>query len=442
MTFNSGGATFDTNGSDNTFANAVGNNGAGGLTKVGSGALTLSGANTYDGVTNINAGKITVKNNTGLGSTTGGTVVSSGAALAIDGTAANRTIGAEALTLNGTGVTGSPAGALQNVAGTNTYGGLVTLGSNATIQSDAGSLALSNSGTITGSGYTLTVTGSGNGSIASVIGTGAGGLTKSGNGTWTLSGANTYTGTTAVTVGTLVVANTSALGGGGAVNISSGATVRNGTGGDYTFSNNVANNGAIDVNGDHNVTIASGKTLSGSGLLTDTGGTGSARVTVLGTLSPGNSPGTVTVDTNVTLTLGSEANTIWQLAAEVADGEGGTPGVNWDNIVLNEGSAMNVNGTLTIDLLGIDFSANAYWESSHTYTLFSGAGEGGQSGLFSGYAGDYTYTNSAGTGTFVYTGGPTLSYNWVAVPEPQTWALAALGVSAVLFRLRRKQRAE
>jgi len=30
----------------------------------------------------------------------------------------------------------------------------------------------------------------------------------------------------------------------------------------------------------------------------------------------------------------------------------------------------------------------------------------------------------------------------VAVPEPQTWALAALGVSTVLFRLRRKQRVE
>jgi len=27
-----------------------------------------------------------------------------------------------------------------------------------------------------------------------------------------------------------------------------------------------------------------------------------------------------------------------------------------------------------------------------------------------------------------------------AVPEPQTWALAALGISAVIFRMRRKQR--
>jgi len=301
-------------------------------------------------------------------------------------------------------------------------------------------------GSITGSGTsTLTSTGTyemKSGSVSAILGGSGIALNKTTSGTATLSGANTYTGTTTVTVGTLVVANSNALGGGGAVNIASGGTVKNGMNGDYTFNNNVANNGTIDANGDHNVTIAAGKTLSGSGLLTDTIGNGGATFTVLGTLSPGNSPGTVTIDSNVTLTLGSEANTIWQLNAEVADGEGGTPGTNWDNIALNEGSMMNVNGTLTIDLLGIDFSANAYWESSHTYTLFSGAGAEGHSGLFSGYAGDYTYTNSAGTGTFVYTGGPTLNYNWVAVPEPQAWALAALGVSAVLFRLRRKQRAE
>jgi len=143
----------------------------------------------------------------------------------------------------------------------------------------------------------------------------------------------------------------------------------------------------------------------------------------------------------VTLALDAGATTIWQLNAEVADGTG-TPGTNWDTIVMNLGSAVSVNGTLVIDLDSINFSANAYWQSSHTYTLFGGAGAGGQSGLFSSITGDYTYTNVNGTGTFGYTGGNTLNYNWVAVPEPQTWALAALGVSAVFFRLRRKQRAE
>ena len=255
-----------------------------------------------------------------------------------------------------------------------------------------------------------------------------------------MSGSNTYTGTTTVTLGTLVVANSNALGGGGAVNIASGGTVKNGTGGDYTFSNDVVNNGAINANGDHNIIIAANKTLSGNGLLTDSIGNGFASFTVMGTLSPGNSPGTVTVDTNVTLTLDGGATTIWQLAAEVADGDG-TPGTSWDSFALNSDSTMNLNGTLEIDLAGISFSANSYWQSSHAYTVFTGAGAGGQTGLFSSIAGEYTYTNLNGTGTFAYAGGNTLNYNWVAVPEPQTWALAALGLSVVLFRLRRKQRA-
>src|SRR5207244_2890663 len=47
----------------------------------------------------------------------------------------------------------------------------------------------------------------GNGSVSSIIGTTTGGLTKGGNGTWTLSGANTYTGVTTITAGTLSVSS-------------------------------------------------------------------------------------------------------------------------------------------------------------------------------------------------------------------------------------------
>ena len=52
----SGGATFDTNGNNVTFATALG--GTGGLTKAGTGTLTLSGANTYSGATTVNAGTL------------------------------------------------------------------------------------------------------------------------------------------------------------------------------------------------------------------------------------------------------------------------------------------------------------------------------------------------------------------------------------------------
>src|SRR5207244_2440251 len=55
--------------------------------------------------------------------------------------------------------------------------------------------------------------GSGNGSISSILGTTSGTVTKSGTGTWTLSGANTYTGLTTISDGTLSAANIVVSGG-------------------------------------------------------------------------------------------------------------------------------------------------------------------------------------------------------------------------------------
>ena len=78
--------------------------GPGGLAKAGAGTLTLTGANTYDGATNINAGALVAANATALGSTTGGTVVAAGASLVISSVS----MGAEAVTLNGgNGVVGN-----------------------------------------------------------------------------------------------------------------------------------------------------------------------------------------------------------------------------------------------------------------------------------------------------------------------------------------------
>jgi autotransporter-associated beta strand protein len=56
MTFESGGATLDTQANNITLANAVGNNGTGGLTKKGSGKLTLGAINPYRGDTIVDGG--------------------------------------------------------------------------------------------------------------------------------------------------------------------------------------------------------------------------------------------------------------------------------------------------------------------------------------------------------------------------------------------------
>jgi autotransporter-associated beta strand protein len=196
---------------------------SGTITKTGTGTWTLFGANTYTGVTTISNGILNIQNATALGTVAAGTTVSSGATLQIQN---DVTVGAEALTISGVGET-TATGALENVSGTNNYGGLLTLGAASTISSDAGTLNLTNPGTITGPLFTLTLTGAGNGSISSIIGTTSGGVTKTGTGTWTLSGANTYTGTTTVSAGILNIQNSTALGTtAGNTTVSSGATLQ------------------------------------------------------------------------------------------------------------------------------------------------------------------------------------------------------------------------
>ena len=237
--------------SNTTFSGIISGTG-GALTKQGTGTLTLSGANTYSGATLVNEGVLNIQNATALGTSQGSTTVAGGAALQIQG---NITVGAETITLNGTGI--NATGALRNLSGTNTYEGLVTLGSATRINSDAGSLTLANTGTITGS-YGLTIGGAGDTSIRSSIGTGSGTLTKDGSGILTLSGANTYTGNTTVSAGTLRMDNPLAIPSGtgkGNLSLAANATLD-------------LNNTRITLNG-----------LSGPGRVTNTG-TGTAALTV------------------------------------------------------------------------------------------------------------------------------------------------------------------
>src|SRR3989442_11756249 len=148
--------------------------GAGGLTKSGAGTLVLSAANTYTGVTTINAGTIAIPADAGLGTAPGaatpGKIVFGGGTLRTTATftlAANRGI---ALTAAGT-ISTDPATTL-------TYGGIIA---------------------------------------------GAGSLTKAGTGTLILSGVNTYTGATAVSTGTLRLGTTNSIGSANAPTLGAGA---------------------------------------------------------------------------------------------------------------------------------------------------------------------------------------------------------------------------
>ena len=142
VTLNAGGGTFDTNGNNATLAGAIG--GARGLTKVGVGSMTLSGAGTYLGGTTINAGTLQA-GATNTFSPFSAFSVASGATL--DLASFNQTIG--------------------SLAGT----GAVTLGA-ATLTTGNDNTSTTFSGGISGTR----------------------GLTKVGTGTLLLTGISTYTG--------------------------------------------------------------------------------------------------------------------------------------------------------------------------------------------------------------------------------------------------------
>lgn len=158
--------------------------------------VVVSGANTYVGPTTIIGGLV---NASSLNSVVGGTASSNFGAPT---TAANGTItfgGVSGSGLRYTG-TGETTDRVINLGGT-THGGVID-------QSGTGALKFTSGVTATGNGIkSLTLQGStaGTGEIAGPIAnsTSATSIIKTGTGNWTLSGNNSYTGGTSVNAGTL-----------------------------------------------------------------------------------------------------------------------------------------------------------------------------------------------------------------------------------------------
>lgn len=433
-----------------------------GVTKAQAGKWILSGTNSYNGLTSVTGGILNIQNSSALGTTAAGTTVSSGATLQIQN---NISVGAEALTISGTGASGA-TGALENVSDTNSYAGAITLGANTTVASDAGSLTLS--GGITGAGFNLALAGAGTGTISNTIGTTTGSVTKSGAGAWTLSGGNTYTGGTTISGGMLYASN----GGGTGTFVAPTSQPR---------SINPTNS-TTSATGTGAVTVQSTGTLAGSGTIASTNG--GVTVQSGGNLYSGGpqvSDASHDTITGTGLTLNNAANLTSALAVNggasltFALGAGPSSGsLNFDNpntnstyltvtgntageITFGTSSKININ---VVDLTAFSATDTLQLRVSNPYLLIQ-AGADSDYNLFTtgGYQanGYVTGIGSSNLGSFGFTiqdvNGhditSTAGYNGLQlyldngdlelVPEPGTWALM-LGGLACLFLIQSRRR--
>lgn len=205
------------------------------------------------------------------------------------------------------------------------------------------------------------------------------------------------------------------------------------------------NNGLIDLGNSNtsftNVSLYldSGGTIFSSGVLTMNGGTFGGNGTLnaglnlnSGILSPGNSAGLLS--TTGDLTVGSGTVYAWELASLVDNGDG-APGMDWDavsgqNIVFLSGSQIMLGFD---DVNGPD-SGDAFWNLAHTWTIAHATNAFTDSGLSiinDDFArGDFFLTSSTDQ----------LFLNFTPVPEPQTYALFALGGGLVAFWFWRRRK--
>ena len=432
-TITGGGFGLTMGGSGNGSVSSIIGTGAGTVTKIGTGTWTLSGSSTYTGLTTISAGTLKLgaaggATNTPLGTTGSGTTVTTGAVLDLNGF----TLGtAEPLTLNGTGI--SAGGALTNSSATAvSYSGLITLGSASSIIANAGDINITNAGTIMGATFDLTLGGSGNGSVSSIIGTGTGTVTKIGTGTWTLSGSSTYTGLTTISAGMLKLGAA-----GGATNTplgttGSGTTVTaeavldlngftlgtaepltlNGTG----ISNGGAliNSSATAVSYNGAITLGSASSIGGTGNITlgSNGITGGFDLTKVGSAILNLGTGTATLG-SLTISLGTLTSTTGTLFIAGNFNNSGTFANNSGIVNFNGAGAQTVAGTASTTYNNLIFS------NSGTKTLTAPITVSGNLSISNGVVADLvTYTST--TNTLTLGGSGALSGSWGSSGSPAT----------------------
>ncbi|EBM9373483.1 autotransporter outer membrane beta-barrel domain-containing protein [Salmonella enterica subsp. enterica serovar Agona] len=229
------------------FANNIG--GTGSVVKSGDETLTLSGANSYTGGTTISGGTLVASNVEALG--TGDVTDNATLELNTGGDFDNA--------ISGSGQVVKSGDKTLTLSGINSYTGGTTISGGTLVASNVDALG---SGDVTDNATLELNTG---GDFDNAIG-GTGSVVKSGDKTLTLSGANSYTGGTTISGGTLVASNVEALGSG---DVTDNATLEMNTGGD--FANNIGGTGRVEKSGDDALTLSGSNTYTGGTLIS--GGT-------------------------------------------------------------------------------------------------------------------------------------------------------------------------
>jgi len=407
-------------GAGDTYISGSIGTGNGTLSKIDSGTLFLSGNNTYQGTTTANAGVINISSNDALGSTVAGTTVANGAALHVQN---NITVGNESLSLSGTGISGT--GALRNLSGNNTYGGLVTAASATRINSDSGTLTLA--GGVAVGANSVTVGGASNTTISGPLtGSSSGMLTKDGAGTLTVSSANnnSFLSDITLTSGTLAMAANNALN-----NAMIDMAINGGTFSLQTYAQTVGS-----ITGVGEIAFGSGGslTLSANSLFSGT-------FTGTGTLVVGN---------GVTLTLGTGFNA----AGVTIVLAGGTLNLNGYESTF---AGLTLTGNSTIDFAAgldsvvhfTDLSLGSYalavagWTDAHDYfRVTNDPGNKGSAPLNQvtfAPSGSWVGNDTIWTGDY---SGYTFNDEvrpWRPVPEPSTYGALFFAAALGFFGYRR-----
>jgi outer membrane autotransporter protein len=453
--------------------------GIGQVVKSGAGTATLSGTNTYTGGTSVTGGTLSISSDANLGN--GGTVaLADGATLAmtaggtyshllsIAGGAAVDVATGQTATQSAAIGNGASAGTLiKSGSGTlilsanNTFtGGMSVTGGTLSISSDAnlgngGTVALANGTTLAftgGSTYahalslsgsaTLNVVGGQSVTQSGAIANGgsAGALVKAGNGTLTLSAANSYTGGTTVTGGLLQLSGSGTLG-----NASGSTTVMGGTldlggttqtqNGGLVLSGGTLQNGTLSSSGTFTLLSGTlGATLAGSGRAV-VNSTGTLALTGINTYTGGTTVVGGLVNFSSAGNFGSgqialnggglqwATGTTTDISARLAPlgAGGGTFDTNGNNVNLatpiTGTGGLTKAGAGTLTLNGVNTYAGGTTINAGTLQLGSGAAlpVGGaltiNGGLFSVGNNNLTVESLSGSGGSVMLGGGKLTYN-------------------------------